>query len=120
MNFNLEQIYKIFEQYKDSKDFRDYVDEINECDLILHSNPFDIERARQQISKLTTKYQEDLNWLASIYGNGMTVTSQPVTKTAGQIFNDLQYINNHIPLIALRRKGLFNLLKELGAIGYEV
>lgn len=112
MNFDLGEIYRIFENVKEKHDFKEYEDEIDENDKVLNKNPFDMKKAQQRISKLTTKYRRELNMLAFIYGNNMIVTSQPISKTPEVLWNDLQYINQHIPLFALERKGISDYLKQ--------
>lgn len=112
MNFDLENIYRTFKSVKETHDFKEYCDEIDENNKVLNTIPFDEQKARQRISKLTTKYRVELNILACIYGNNMSVTNQPVSKTSEVLWNDLQYINRHIPLFALERKGISNYLNQ--------
>ena len=57
-----------------------------------------------------TKYHMELNMLVYIYGNNMSVTCQPVSKTPEILWNDLRYSNQHIPLFALERKGISDYL----------
>lgn len=71
-----------------------------------------MQKAQQRISKLTTKYRKELKVLAYIYGNNMSVTSQPVVKTPEILWKDLRYINQHIPLFALERKGISEYLNQ--------
>ena len=42
--------------------------------------------------------------VAAGYSNGRVVTNQQITKTPQQIWDDLRYINDHIPIIALKRE----------------
>ena len=102
MNFDLREVYKIYENVK----------EIDENDKVLNEIPFDMQKAQQKISKLTTKYRIELNMLACIYGNNMSVTSQPISKPPKILWNDLKYINQHIPLFALERKGISDYLNR--------
>ena len=44
--------------------------------------------------------------------NDMSVTSQPVSKPAEILWNELRYINQHIPLFALERKGISDYLNQ--------
>ena len=104
MVFKWEEICHIFEQYKNSSEFKDYFDEIVENNRILNEVPFNVEKAKWQVSKLSEKYGQDLNWLAAGYSNGRVVTNQQITKTPQQIWDDLRYINDHIPIIALKRE----------------
>ncbi len=113
MNYDMNKIYTIFEQYKNSKEFSEYFDEIIDNRRILSDNPFKAQKAQQQISKLTIKYQREFNLIATMYGNDMWVTSLPVQKTPHQIFFELQYINNNIPLVALIREIGAEPLKKL-------
>lgn len=78
----------------------------------LNKIPFNWQRAKQRISKLTTKYQFELNMLAHIYGINMSVTNQPIPKTPETLWNDLHYINQHIPLFVLERKGISDFLNK--------
>lgn len=112
MNFDLIDVYKNFEKLKEEYDFKEYEDEIGENDKVLNEIPFDMQKAQQRISKLTRKYRMELNMLAYIYGNNMSVTNQPVAKTSKILWNDLQYINQHIPLFALERKGISEYLDQ--------
>ena len=112
MKFDLNDIYRIFGEVKEKHDLKEYCDEMSENNRILNEIPFDTQKARQQISKLTTKYQFELNMLAYIYGNNMSVTYQPVSKTLENLKYDLQYINQHIPLFALERKGISDFLNQ--------
>lgn len=112
MSFDLREVYKTFENLKEKHDFKEYEDEIDENNKVLNDIPFDMQKAQQRISKLTTKYRMELNILANIYGNNMSVTSQPVSKTPEILWNDLQYINQHIPLFALERKGISDYLNQ--------
>ena len=50
------------------------------------------------------KYGDDLNWLAGVYQNGMTVVPNPPKKDKDQLKTELSYINNQIPIIALKRE----------------
>ncbi len=112
MNFDLNSIYRTFENVKETHDFKEYFDEMNENSKVLNEIPFDAQKAKQRISELTTKYRIELNMLASIYGNNMSVTNQPISKTPEILWNDLQYINQHIPLFALERKGMSDYLSQ--------
>lgn len=112
MSFDLKEVYKTFESVKEKHDFKEYCDEIDENSKVLTEIPFDAQKAQQKISKLTTKYRIELNVLASIYGNNMRVTNQPVAKTPEILWNDLRYINQHIPLFALERKGISDYLNQ--------
>ena len=104
MTFNWDMVYHIFEQYKNILEFKDYFDEMDKNRCILTEVPFNVEKAKWQVSKLSEKYGQDLNWLAAGYSNGRVVTNQQITKTPQQIWDDLRYINDHIPIIALKRE----------------
>ena len=112
MNFDLGEVYKTYENLKEKHDFKEYEDEIDENDKVLNKIPFDMLKAQQRISKLTGKYRMELNLLAHIYGNNMSVTSHPVSKPAEILWNELRYINQHIPLFALERKGISDYLNQ--------
>lgn len=112
MNFDLREVYKTYENLKEKHDFKKYEDEIDENDKVLNKIPFDMQKAQQRISILTGKYRMEFNLLAHIYGNNMSVTSQPVSKPAEILWNELRYINQHIPLFALERKGISDYLNH--------
>lgn len=112
MNFDLNDIYRIFDEVKEKHDLKEYSDEMGENNRILNEIPFDTQKAQQQISKLADKYRFELNQLSHFYGNNMSVTNQPVSKTPEVLWNDLQYIDRHIPLFALERKGISDFLKR--------
>lgn len=99
MNFDLREIYKTYKNVREKHDFKEYEDEIDENERVLSEVPFDIQKAQQRISILTGKYRTELNLLAYIYGNNMSVISQPVSKPPEILWNDLSYINQHIPLL---------------------
>lgn len=112
MNFDLNDIYRTFDDVKEKHDLKEYCDELDENNRILNEIPFDIQKAQQQISKLAGKYRFELNLLCHFYGNNMSVTNQSVSKTPEVLWNDLQYIDRHIPLFALERKGISDFLKQ--------
>ena len=112
MNFDLREVYKTYENIKDKHDFKEYEDDLDPHHKVLNKIPFDMQKAQQRISKLTGKYRMELNLLAHIYGNNMSVTSQPVSKPAEILWNELRYINQHIPLFALERKGISDYLNQ--------
>lgn len=112
MNFNLNYIYKMFNELKEKHDFKEYLDEMEDNDKILSENPFNMQRAQERISKLTGKYRFEINMLARFYGNGKSVINQPVSKMPVDVWKDLHYINQHIPLFALERKGISDFLNR--------
>lgn len=112
MRFDFEEIHKLYEKAKETHDFQEYIDEIEENYNILYSPYFDLYKAKKQIDKLTGKYQIEFNILAKLQDNGMYVTTQSAIRTDHEIKSDLLYINNCIPLFALERTGISNLLKQ--------
>lgn len=112
MNFNLNDIYKMFNDLKEKHDFKEYLDEIEDNNKILSENPFNMQRAQEKISELTGKYRFEINMLVRFYGNGKSVTNQPVSKMPADVWDDLQYINQHIPLFALERKGISDFFNQ--------
>ena len=104
MNFNFENLYKKFDEVKSAKEYTDYIKDINDNLQIINSFPFDAIRARHQLSNLTTKYEDELNSLASANGNGMTVVRSASYKNDAQLKYELDYINHQIPIIALKRE----------------
>lgn len=116
MKYNFDEFYKEFEKVKFQKEFMDYCSEMRENASILNGIPFDENKAQSQINKLIAKYEYDLNCLANIYNNGMIAVKTTTEKTAFQRKNELQYINNQIPIIALFRelskKALAKLLRN--------
>lgn len=113
MNYNFDEFYKAFEKVKSQKEFMDYCSEMRENASILNSIPFDENKAQSQINKLIAKYEHDLNCLANIYNNGMIVVKTTTKKSAFQRKDELQYINNQIPIIALFRELSKKALEEL-------
>lgn len=112
MKFDFEEIHKLYEKAKETHDFQEYIDEIEENNNILSAQYFNSFEAKKQISKLAEKYRLELNILAKFQNNGMYVTNHNISKTDVAIRNDLIYINNYIPLFAIERAGLSNLLKK--------
>lgn len=106
MSFNFENLHKKFEEIKSAKEYAEYIKDINDNLEIIYSCPFDEIRARHQLSQLTTKYEDELNSLASAYGNGMTVVKTALAsyKSDTQLKYDLTYINDQMPIIALMRE----------------
>ena len=112
MIFNFEEINKTFDKLKEIHDFKEYFDEIKKNNEILYTKPFDSQKALKQINDLTGKYRAELNIYAYIQNNGMCVSNQVTYQTNEHIINNLQYINNLIPLFALERKAITNYLKQ--------
>ncbi len=112
MRFDLDEIYKIFNKEKELHDFKEYLDEIKINNEILYTRPFDSQKALKQINELTGKYCVELNIFAFIQNNGMSVSNNVTYQTNEHIFNNLQYINNLIPLFALERKGITDYLNQ--------
>ncbi|MBD5142951.1 MAG: hypothetical protein HDT22_04975 [Ruminococcus sp.] len=112
MIFNFEEIYKTFEKLKEIHDFKEYLDEIQKNNEILYTEPFDSQKALEQIHELTGKYRTELNVFAYMQNNGMCVSNQVTYQTNEHIINNLQYINNLIPLFALERKAITSYLKQ--------
>lgn len=112
MIFNFKEVYETFEKSKEIHDFKEYLNEIRENNEILYTKPFDSKKALKQIDKLTEKYRIELNIFASLQNNGMCVSNQVTYQTNEHIINNLQYINNLIPLFALERKAITSYLKN--------
>lgn len=104
MNYNFQQLYKEFEEVKSTKEYLDYFKDICDNSEIINGFPFDEAKAKNKISIMVGKYGDDLNWLAVVYQNGMTVVPNPPKKDSNQLKNELSYINNQIPIIALKRE----------------
>ncbi len=112
MIFNFEEINETFDKLKEIHDFKEYFDEIQKNNEILYTKPFDSQKALKQINDLTGKYRAELNIYAHIQNNGMCVSNQVTYQTNEHIINNLQYINNLIPLFALERKAVTSYLKN--------
>ncbi len=112
MTFDFEEIHEIFEKSKEIHDFKEYLNEIQINNEILYTKPFDSQKALKQINKLTGKYRAELNIFAYMQNSGMYVSNNVTYQTNEHIINDLQYINNLIPLFALERKGITNYLNQ--------
>ena len=104
MKYNIQELYKKFEEVKSTKEYADYFKDICDNSEIINGFPFDETKAKNQISTMVGKYGDDLNWLAGVYQNGMTVVPNPPKKDSDQLKNELSYINNQIPIIALKRE----------------
>ena len=104
MKYNIQELYKKFEEVKSTKEYWDYFKDICDNSEIINGFPFDETKAKNQISTMIGKYGDDLNWLAGVYQNGMTVVPNPPKKDSDQLKNELSYINNQIPIIALKRE----------------
>lgn len=104
MKYNIQELYKKFEEVKSTKEYFDYFKDICDNSEIINNVPFDEIKAKNQISIMVRKYGDDLNWLAAVYENGMTVVPNPPKKDKEQLKNELCYINNQIPIIALKRE----------------
>ena len=104
MKYNIQELYKKFEEVKSTKEYLDYFKDICDNSEIINGFPFDETKAKNQISTMVGKYGDDLNWLAGVYQNGMTVVPNPPKKDSDQLKNELSYINNQIPIIALKRE----------------
>lgn len=113
MDYNFEQAYKEFEKIKSAKEFLEYCDDITKTSEVINKIPFDEEEAAKQISDMSKKYENELNWLARVYANGMTVVQNAPIKNEAELRNELFYINNQIPIIALMRELDSHALKKL-------
>lgn len=113
MDYNFEQAYKEFEKIKSAKEFLEYCDDITKTSEVINKIPFDEKEAAKQISDMSKKYENELNWLARVYANGMTVVQNAPIKNEAELRNELFYINNQIPIIALMRELDSDALKKL-------
>ena len=104
MKYNIQELYKKFEEVKSTKEYLDYFKDICDNSEIINAFPFDETKAKNQISTMVGKYGYDLNWLAGVYNNGMTVVKNAPKKDEYQLKMGLIYINNQIPIIALKRE----------------
>ncbi len=104
MKYNIQELYKKFEEVKSTKEYWDYFKDICDNSEIINGFPFDEAKAKNKISIMVGKYGDDLNWLAKVYQNGMTVVPNSPKKDSDQLKNELSYINNQIPIIALKRE----------------
>ena len=116
MKYNIQELYKKFEEVKSTKEYLDYFKDICDNSEIINGFPFDETKAKNQISTMIGKYGDDLNWLAGVYQNGMTVVPNPPKKDSDQLKNELSYINNQIPIIALKRELTSYALNKLHGI----
>lgn len=104
MNYNFQRLYKEFEKVKSAKEYEDYFKDISDNLEIVNRIPFNEDEATKQISDISKKYEDELNWLAGVYSNGMTVVKNVPKKDEYQLKMGLIYINNQIPIIALKRE----------------
>lgn len=104
MNYNFQQLYKEFERVKFAKEYEDYFKDISDNLEIINRIPFNENEAMKQISDISKKYEGELNWLAEVYNNGMIVVTNVPQRDEQQLKTELTYINNQIPIIALKRE----------------
>jgi hypothetical protein len=109
--------YQELKFYKEIYDIEEYLKEMQENENII--NNYDRDRAVKQNQKLTTKYMLELNMIATLTKNNNYVVQVDYRIiTDEKIRNDLKYLNNLIPLIALSRMGISkiedNILNNMG------
>ena len=104
IKYNFQRLYKEFERVKSAKEYEDYFKDISDNLEIVNRIPFNEDEATKQISDISKKYEDELNWLAGVYNNGMTVVKNAPKKDEYQLKMGLIYINNQIPIIALKRE----------------
>jgi hypothetical protein len=109
--------YQELKFYKEIYDIAEYLKEMQENENII--NNYDRDRAVKQNQKLTTKYMLELNMIATLTKNNNYVVQVDYRIiTDEKIRNDLKYLNNLIPLIALSRMGISkiedNILNNMG------
>lgn len=104
MKSELERMYDYFKSLKSNSTYSQYFNDIEVNDSIINQKPFIQETAEKQISIMICKYRNELNKLADFYANGRTTTSSNVRKNMFQVREDLIYINNQIPIMALMRE----------------
>ncbi len=109
---DFKDIYEKYDKIKELKDYIDYENEMTTNRSILNSCPFEEETAKNQIAKLISKYEKEINAVAILSGNGMQLTNNPPKKTPVQTWNELNYLNSLIPLFALERTGITNYLNQ--------
>ena len=107
MDYNFEQAYKEFEKIKSAKEFLEYCDDITKTSEIINRIPFDEKEAAKQISDMSKKYENGKT------SRVMTVVQNAPIKNEAELRNELFYINNQIPIIALMRELDSHALKKL-------
>lgn len=116
MKYDLQRLYDYFYKLQSNKDYFQYFNDIEVNDSIINQNPFVPFIAEKQIKIMVGKYGDELNKLADFYANGRTTTSSNVSKNTFQVREDLIYITNNIPIMALMRelpKEVFNNMIEI-------
>lgn len=116
MKYDLQRLYDYFYKLQSNKDYFQYFNDIEVNDSIINQNPFVPFIAEKQIKIMVGKYGDELNKLADFYANGRTTTSSNVSKNTFQVREDLIYITNNIPIMALLRelpKEVFNNMIEI-------
>lgn len=113
MTLDDKQIEAIFEAYNKSEVLKEYRQDKKENHDILTSNPFDAEKARQQISKIVFKYGIEINATALLSGNGRTTITPAPPKTPEQLRDDLTYLDDNLLRFTLAHEGLSSLLNEI-------
>lgn len=110
---DFKDIYEKYDEIKEMKDYIDYENEMTTNRNILNSYPFEEETAKNQISYLVNKYKDEINAVAYLFNNGMYTTENSPAKNQTRLWNDLNYLNNLIPLFALERTALSHILKDV-------
>lgn len=103
MNINYKKVCLEFEKIVSLSENAVYLNEMSINSQILNMFPFNKKAAELQIGKMVSKYQTELNFIANLTGNGKTAIYSEIQKSDSQIWNDLSYINNQIPIIACLR-----------------
>lgn len=90
--YKLLKVYLEFEKLVSLSENAGYLNDISINSQILNTFPFNKKTAEQQIGKMVSKYEKELNFIANSTGNGKTVIYNEIQKSDSQIWNDLSYI----------------------------
>ena len=113
MTLDNKRIETLLEAYNKSELLNEYRQEKKNIHDILTSNPFDAEKARQQISTIISKYSIEINATALLSGNGRITVFPAPPKTPEQLRDDLTYLDDNLLRFMLEHEGLSNLLNEI-------
>lgn len=113
MSIDYKRVYQEFEQLKREKDLSEYSSELYEVNRLLNTVPFDSILASRACSFLANKYEKEINLLSGKLGGTCVVKGRATTKTAIELYNDLLFFKNHIPVFALMRKAKTEAVKAL-------
>lgn len=113
MSIDYKRVYQEFEKLKEEKDLSEYSSELYEINRLLNTVPFDSTLASRACSFFASKYESEINILSGQLGGTRVVKGMESAKTAIELYNDLLFFKNHIPVFAFIRKSKTETAKAL-------